>query len=177
MQSVIDVLEAAKTATNSTNDSQLARRLGITPNAVNNYRRGVSTPNAVVCAKLAEITGISLARVLGIVGEARAISREEKAVWRRLASAAAVLFLVMGSLPSHAHHTGYVNTSPIYALCEIAHGGMVLVREIARTVAGIGIFVTFDRHRCDFIGLSVDSTKSQSFLLHEITKIPISSQS
>lgn len=54
------------------------------------------------CAKIAEITGIPLARVLGIVGEARAISREEKAVWRRLASAAAVLLMLLPALPSEA---------------------------------------------------------------------------
>jgi len=69
---------------------ELARRLDVKPSAVSNWTHGRAHPDAVSCAKIAEITGIPLARVLGIVGEARAISREEKAVWRRLASAAIV---------------------------------------------------------------------------------------
>ena len=104
MQTINEVLDKAAEKCRATNDSQLARTLKITPNAVNNYRRGVSAPNAVICEKLAEITGIPLARVLGIVGEARAISREEKAVWRRLASAAV---LVISTLPLWAHAAPY----------------------------------------------------------------------
>jgi hypothetical protein len=40
------------------------------------------------------MTGEPLAKVLGIAGEHRAISRDAKAVWRRLANAAAIALLV-----------------------------------------------------------------------------------
>lgn len=104
MNDIISLLEAAKQATGSANDSELARKVGVSPSAINNYRRGVSLPNAVVCATLAGLTGEPLARVLGIVGEARAISREEKAVWRKLAASAALLALVVApALFQQAH--------------------------------------------------------------------------
>ena len=97
MRSVDDLLNRAKDATGSKNDSELAKHLGIKPAAVSNYRRGVSLPNAVVCATLAGLTGEPLARVLGIVGEARAISSDEKAVWRKLAATCTLLLAFFGN--------------------------------------------------------------------------------
>lgn len=88
------LLDAAKKATGAESDKELAGKLGIKPTAVSNYRRGVSLPDPVVCATLAGLTGEPLARVLGIVGEARAISAEEKKVWRRLAATASLLAIM-----------------------------------------------------------------------------------
>lgn len=103
MSTIDELLDAAKAATKSANDSELAKALGIRPAAVSNYRRGVSLPNAVVCATLAGLTGTPLARVLGIVGEARAISSDEKAVWRKLAATAMAVCLAIGfALPHDA---------------------------------------------------------------------------
>ncbi|XQA71416.1 DUF3693 domain-containing protein [Xanthomonas sacchari] len=97
MSTVDGLLDAAKKAVNASNDTELAKALGIRPAAVSNYRRGVSLPNAVVCATLAGLTGEPLAKVLGIVGEARAISSDEKAVWRKLAATAMAVLLCVGA--------------------------------------------------------------------------------
>lgn len=98
------LLDSAKDAQKLTTDKALAEALGVTKQAVSNWRKGVSLPDTVVCATLAGLTGIPLARVLGIVGEARAISREEKAVWRKLAASVGVaLIAVLATLPSVAH--------------------------------------------------------------------------
>ena len=102
METIIDLLNEAKKRTSSASDSALARHLKLSRGAVSNWRTGVSQPDTVTCAKIAEITGIPLARVLGIVGEARAISREEKAVWRRLASAAIVVLSLLPMVPVSA---------------------------------------------------------------------------
>jgi len=96
MSTIDALLDAAKDAVKASNDTELAKALGIRPAAVSNYRRGVSLPNAVVCATLAGLTGEPLAKVLGIVGEERAISSDEKAVWRKLAATAAILLCAIG---------------------------------------------------------------------------------
>lgn len=96
MSSVDWLLDAAMKATGAKNDTELAGHLGIKPAAVSNYRRGVSLPNPVVCATLAGLTGEPLAKVIGIVGESRAISREEKAVWRKLAGSVALVLCAIG---------------------------------------------------------------------------------
>ncbi|CAN7348547.1 helix-turn-helix transcriptional regulator [Pseudoxanthomonas sp. LjRoot168] len=101
---VTELLDAAKAAQGFSTDMALAKALGISRSAVSAWRNGVKTPDTVQCAALAGYTGLPLAQVLGVVGEARAISREEKAVWRKLAASAALLALfVAPSLMQQAH--------------------------------------------------------------------------
>lgn len=119
MSTIDALLDAAKAATGASNDSELAARLGVRPSSVSNYRKGVSLPNAVVCATLAGLTGEPLVKVIGIVGEARAISREEKAVWRKLAGMAMALCLAVGfALPHKAQAAvaGFDNAHVVYIM-------------------------------------------------------------
>lgn len=93
------ILDQAKLARSLETDMALAEALGVNRSTVSSWRHGTRLPDPVQCATLAGLTGIPLAQVLGIVGEARAISREEKAVWRKLAASAAMLLLVVGAMP------------------------------------------------------------------------------
>lgn len=102
MNTVLELIDFSKAKIGVDSDNQLAARLKLTRGAVSRWRTGNGYPDAIACEKIAGITGVPLARVLGIVGEARAISREEKAVWRRLASAAAIACLMVVSVPSPA---------------------------------------------------------------------------
>lgn len=99
---VNSLLDKAKEVCGVEYDKDLAPRLGVKPSAISNYRKNVSHPDPVVCATLAGLTGVPLARVLGVIGEARAISREEKAVWRKLAATAIALVMGVG-LASPVH--------------------------------------------------------------------------
>lgn len=82
-----ELLNAAKTAKGLESDYALAEALETNRASVSNWRHGKHLPNAVMCEKLAVFSGIPLHRVLGIVGEARAVSAAEKRVWRKLAAA------------------------------------------------------------------------------------------
>ncbi|HVR81589.1 MAG TPA: DUF3693 domain-containing protein [Luteimonas sp.] len=90
------LLNRVKAAQGIETDSGLASAMGVTKQAVSNWRHGTKLPDAVACATIAGLTGEPLAKVLGIVGEARAITREEKAVWKKLASAVVVV-LALGA--------------------------------------------------------------------------------
>ncbi|WP_196479708.1 DUF3693 domain-containing protein, partial [Xanthomonas translucens] len=63
-------------------------------------------------------TGEPLAKVIGIVGEARAISSDEKAVWRKLAATVMGLMLFIGAaLPERAKASaiqGFTETHAIH---------------------------------------------------------------
>lgn len=116
---VNSLLDQAKEACGVSYDKDLAPRLGVRPSAISNYRKGVSHPDAVVCATLAGLTGVPLARVLGVIGEARAISREEKAVWRKLAATAMALCLAVGfALPHKAQAavSGFESAHAVYIM-------------------------------------------------------------
>ncbi|UWU58959.1 DUF3693 domain-containing protein [Stenotrophomonas maltophilia] len=103
MQTVTDLIDAARKALNVSSDAEFARQLGVSRGTIANWKSGYSLPDTVMCATLAGLTGLPLARVLGIVGEARAVSREEKAVWRKLAATAMALCLAVGfALPYKA---------------------------------------------------------------------------
>lgn len=93
------------------------------------WRNGQKGPDTVQAAALAGYTGIPLARVLGIVGEARAISREEKAVWRKLAATAMTLLLGVGlALPQSAQAAdGASNGHTVYTLCEVVKKRLIWV--------------------------------------------------
>lgn len=97
MNNVALLLDKAKKALKASSDAELARKLGVTRASVSNWRTGRNTPDVIQCATLAGLTGEPLAKVLGVVGEARAISREEKTVWRKLAASVAVLVLAMSA--------------------------------------------------------------------------------
>ncbi len=88
------LLDKSKEICKANSDSELADKLGISKQAISSYRKGTRLPDAVICEALAEITELPLTKVLGIVGEARAISREEKAVWRKLATLAATTLMI-----------------------------------------------------------------------------------
>lgn len=98
MQTLNDLLDKIKKTRSLASDNALATALGQSRQNVSNWRLGKRLPDAVACAQIAELSGEPLARVLGIVGVARAISREEKAVWRQLASMAASVLLTTGAI-------------------------------------------------------------------------------
>lgn len=116
MQDINSLLDACKVASGSTSDNQLAAALGVGRSAISNYRHARALPDPVVCATIAGLSGIPLARVLGIVGEARAISREEKAVWRKLAATAMALAIAVGfgGTPTAAKASGISEVGNVY---------------------------------------------------------------
>lgn len=140
MQDINSLLDACKVAAGVSSDNQLAAALGVGRSAISNYRHARALPDPVVCATIAGLSGIPLARVLGIVGEARAISREEKAVWRKLAATAMALCLAVGfALPHKAQAAvaGFDNAHAVYIMRNAVSGyGRVRVLGVAIDEAG-----------------------------------------
>lgn len=99
---VEDLLAEAAKKCVPANFSGLAKALNVEPSAISNWRKGRALPDPVRCAKLADMLGLPLHQVIGLVGEARAISREEKAVWRRIGAAAAVACIAVALTPEDA---------------------------------------------------------------------------
>lgn len=121
------MLDQAKAGSGAATDMAFAEKLGVTRQAVSTWRKGNAYPDAVSCEKIAVFSGIPLNQVLGIVGEARAISEQEKRVWRKLAAAMFVALVI--TLPTAAASKLPTNGQSLCTLCEVLAR---MRRDIAR---------------------------------------------
>ena len=96
MDTVAALLDKCRDIRSLPSDAALAVELHVTRQAVSNWRVGRAHPDELTCARISAITGQPLGRVLGIVGEARAVSAEAKKVWRRLAETAVFALAALG---------------------------------------------------------------------------------
>ena len=112
---VQQILDNAKLACNAHTDSALATALQVTRSAVSSWRVGRAYPDEVVCSRIAALTGMKLGKVLGIVGEARAISSDAKRVWRQLAAAA----ILLTPLLSYASPTKQLDSEPMRPVLSV----------------------------------------------------------
>jgi hypothetical protein len=122
MDSLNKLLDSARALCLPPSDTGLALHLGVVKSAVSNWRNGRAYPDAVTCAKLADMTGQPLGKVIGMIGEARALSLAEKKVWKRLAAACAVLVLVGGhAVPAEAlNHFAVMPSMSIMLFATVA---------------------------------------------------------
>lgn len=133
------LLDAAKAARNIATDMALADAVGVTRAAVSAWRNGTRLPDAVACDELAKMTGLSLAQVIGIVGEARAISVKEKAVWHRLATAAVLVLAVgLASAPvkAQAALSHFVITPSLSIMCIVFLNARVFIQRVGTILGG-----------------------------------------
>lgn len=96
----VDYLDAAKAAAGIQSDYALAKRLGITHQAISNYRQGRHTADHVTAGKLAELLDVDPVRVIADIEIERATRPEQRRLWERIAAkvAAGVLVAIGASI-------------------------------------------------------------------------------
>lgn len=82
------VLAAYKERTGITSDYAAAKRLGVTPSTIANWRNGRSHAQADLAAKMAEASGLDVLGVLASIEADRATSEAVRRVWRQFGKAA-----------------------------------------------------------------------------------------
>lgn len=83
------------------NDSDIARKLGVTSAAVCEWRKGRSAPAEDAAARLADLIGKP--EVMAECAAARAKTPEGRRAWERLARIAAAAVVVVGVVPADSH--------------------------------------------------------------------------
>lgn len=85
------------------NDSETARKIGVTRASISDWRNGRTTPNDDQAVKLADLLGKDAGEILAECGAARAKSPETRRAWERIAARMAassitvfVLIIAMG---------------------------------------------------------------------------------
>jgi len=132
------LLDKIKESRSLASDNALAAALGVKRQTVSNWRNGHNYPDAVACATIAGLTGEPLARVLGIVGEARAISREEKAVWHKLATSVAAVILLAVAIPLPAAHANAAQRAGLALISQNLGGNAYYVSRARGFLTLIG---------------------------------------
>lgn len=93
------MLDKAQRTCSPANGNGLAAALSVKPSAVSNWKHGRAYPDVVSCERIARMIGEPPLRVIAQVNELRAVSNSERAVWKRLASAAAMFLMVAAAAP------------------------------------------------------------------------------
>ena len=70
----------------SKNDSDTARKIGVTRASISDWRNGRTTPNDDQAVKLAELLGRDAGEILAECGAARAKTPETRRAWERIAA-------------------------------------------------------------------------------------------
>jgi transcriptional regulator with XRE-family HTH domain len=123
VDTVNSLLDRCRAVRSLNSDAALAAVLGVGRAAVSGWRHGDRYPDTVSCGRIADVLGIPVGRVLGIVGEARENTRDAKQVWRRLAQASAFVVAALGIAsapgPARASIAGVIHSATSYTLCAI----------------------------------------------------------
>lgn len=98
MRNVPKLLDRARDLCSPPTDYQLAKKLGVSPQRVSNWRRQDSAPDNEAAWKLAHMLGMTLGDVIAYIEEDKAKTPEKRAWWTaqlpRLLSALAIAIAV-----------------------------------------------------------------------------------
>lgn len=133
MTPTIKLLDKFFQACSAKNDSDVARALRRSPQAVNGWRKGTAHPDAESVERMCSATGESLAHWLPLIESERARNPEAKRVWLRLAQAAAVVVLAFG-LDVHTANASPAKDGKNFA--EIG-GSVYYVKSMLATDKGV----------------------------------------
>lgn len=125
------LLDSVKKTRSLAYDNALADLLGVDKAAVSNWRRGKNLPGIEACAQLADLAGLPVNRVVGVIEEARAHSSAAKAAWRRVAQAAALTIATLGALAQPATVSAGSGNLPSYTLCAIIAAALAALARAA----------------------------------------------
>lgn len=98
------------------NDSDIARKLGITRASVSDYRVGRSHPNDEVAVKIAELLGKDPGELLAECGAARAKSPATRRAWERIAARMAAYGITACVLIIHFGNSGETKANQLEPL-------------------------------------------------------------
>ncbi|WP_081885010.1 helix-turn-helix domain-containing protein [Paraburkholderia kururiensis] len=81
MKSTQQYLDEVKARLDIESDYAAAKALGVTRAAVSKYRLGISMPDDLVCARIAEILGVEVMEVIAATNYQRAKSDDARHLW------------------------------------------------------------------------------------------------
>jgi len=97
-----DMIDRLKALRGVDSDYAIAEALGITRAAISSYRRGISHADDRIAVLLADAVGEDRLKTIARINADRAKKAEERAFWKRIAAAAAIVLAVYTAMPGVA---------------------------------------------------------------------------
>jgi transcriptional regulator with XRE-family HTH domain len=79
------LLGLAKARNGDCSDYRIAQLLGLAPQVVSRYKRGVTRPENVVAARLGQLAGVDPGAAVAAINAERAATPEERELWLSIA--------------------------------------------------------------------------------------------
>lgn len=89
-----EILDKAVRMCNAKNDTELAGRVGVSKQSVSNWRKAVRGIDVDQAEKLADVTGIPVNRIMGVINAAASSNADKARAWLKVANVAMVLCVV-----------------------------------------------------------------------------------
>ncbi|GHD60802.1 helix-turn-helix domain-containing protein [Jeongeupia chitinilytica] len=129
MNTLNEILDSAKESIGTTQDQELARKLGIGQSTLSGYRHGKSTPDAYALMQLSAVLKKDARELLAVIEAERAKTEERRGYWEGLktqfrkssktlgALAAAALVLAFAPSDQHIYMFAFTELSaPMYIM-------------------------------------------------------------
>lgn len=131
------LLDKFKSAKKIESDYAAAKLLGVTQQTLSNYRAGISHADDRIAITLADELAIDRLQTIARINADRAKKPEDRAFWRRIASAAG--FALMFALPyfatsSTANANGRLDVQKHFSVVYYVKFWMRQVRDLARSL-------------------------------------------
>lgn len=127
-------LDEAKERGIAKNDSDIARKLEVTPQAVSKWRKGDDAPAEDTAARLAEMLGKP--EVMAECAAARAKTPEGRRMWERLARIAAAAVVVAAVTPHESYAAVKMRRAyPDLLFSEVGLRALALLSSIVKSVS------------------------------------------
>lgn len=138
MSHTTELIDRYKTKMGIESDYAAAKMLRLTPNALSNYRNGVSHADDKTAVLLADALGLDPYRTIARINSERAKKPEDRAFWKRIAAAAALFVTI--ALPgwsANANAAPYFsvhNSSGLHIMSTFAAGVRWMARILRSTL-------------------------------------------
>lgn len=130
MSHTTDLIDAIKRKRNLPSDYAAAKSLGLTTQAIGNYRANLSHADDRVAILLADELGLDRLKTIARINSERAKKPEDRAFWKRIAAAAATVIAIYMSMRPHTSDLALVLPIFLHKLdtLDITHlSGFVLI--------------------------------------------------
>lgn len=141
MSTTTELMDLARAATASASDAELARKAGLKPAALSNYRQGTRHADEETIEALCKIAKVKPARWAMLIQADRQKTESARRFWQRLAQAAASVAIIYTFSRLDVHHDAVASI----VLAARNPGSLYIMSIVAASMIAVGTALAWKR--------------------------------